>query len=95
MSDTVDVIWSGPFHSDLGPIGTVIQVTPEQAKANPGWFQPTSQPKLKLKDGQKPARVRKPRAKAVKPAEAEPEFPTAGAGVPDDAQTETETESES
>lgn len=43
MSDLVTRIWSGPFeaHDSAGrpvAIGDPIEVTPAQAKENPGWF---------------------------------------------------------
>lgn len=39
-SDLVEVVWSGPFHSDKGDIGDVITVTRKQADENPGHFRP-------------------------------------------------------
>lgn len=45
MSDTVTVVWAGPFvgHDVNGRAvhhGDQLEVTPYQAKNNPGWYQP-------------------------------------------------------
>ncbi len=46
MSDLVEVIWAGPFEADFGypprrvTHGERLEVTAQQARENPGWFQP-------------------------------------------------------